>query len=88
MRHVDLLIAAPADPGAHASWGDVHFARGLQLGLQSQGVGSRLLFRDDHLRSAPPPPDSALLVRWRCLAECNMRRWTERTRSMTSWTKR
>lgn len=62
MRHVDLLIAAPADPGAHASWGDVHFARGLQLGLQSQGVGSRLLFRDEHLRSAPPPPDSALLV--------------------------
>lgn len=62
MRHVDLLIAAPADPAAHASWGDVHFARGLQLGLQSQGMGSRLLFRDTHLRSAPPPPDSALLV--------------------------
>jgi hypothetical protein len=40
----------------------VHFARGLQLGLQSQGVGSRLLFRDDHLRRTPPPPDSALLV--------------------------
>lgn len=62
MRHLDLLIAAPADPAAQASWGDVHFARGLQLGLQCLGVGSRLLYRDTYQSSTPPPPDSALLV--------------------------
>jgi hypothetical protein len=62
MRHLDLLIAAPADPRAHAGWGDVHFARGLQLGLQSLGVASRLLYRDSHNSCPPPPPGSALLV--------------------------
>ena len=62
MRHVDLLIAAPADPEAHAGWGDVHFARGLQLGLQAHGVGSRLLYRDSHSSAPPPPAGSALLV--------------------------
>ena len=62
MRHVDLIVAAPADPEAHAGWGDVHFARGLQLGLQAHGVGSRLLYRDSHSSAAPPPAGSALLV--------------------------
>ena len=62
MRHLDLLIAAPADPRAHAGWGDVHFARGLQLGLQRLGVASRLLYRDSHNSCPPPPPGSALLV--------------------------
>jgi hypothetical protein len=62
MRHVDLLIAAPADPAAHAGWGDVHFARGLQLGLQRLGLASRLLFRDSLLGSPPPPPGSGLVV--------------------------
>lgn len=62
MRHVDLLIAAPADPEAHAGWGDVHYARGLQLGFQSLGVGSRLLYRDSHASCAPPPEGSTLLV--------------------------
>jgi hypothetical protein len=62
MRHVDLLIAAPADPTAHAGWGDVHFARGLQLGLQSLGWGSRLLYRDSLFDNAPPPPGSGILV--------------------------
>lgn len=62
MRHVDLLIAAPADPEAHDGWGDVHFARGLQLGLLTLGVSSRLLYRDSHSSSVPPPPGSTLLV--------------------------
>ena len=62
MRHVDLLIAAPADPAAHAGWGDVHFARGLQLGLQCVGWTSRLLYRDNLMASSPPPPGSRLLV--------------------------
>jgi hypothetical protein len=62
MRHVDLLIAAPADPVAHAGWGDVHFARGLQLGLQTLGVSSRLLYRDSHQGCPPPPAGSALVV--------------------------
>jgi hypothetical protein len=62
MRHVDLLIAAPADPAAHAGWGDVHFARGLQLGLQRLGWETRLLYRDNLLNSPPPPPGSGLLV--------------------------
>ncbi|MFM7648014.1 MAG: glycosyltransferase [Cyanobium sp.] len=62
MGHVDLLIAAPADPEAHAGWGDVWFARGLQLGLQELGVASRLLYRDSHSRAPVPPPGSALLV--------------------------
>jgi hypothetical protein len=62
MGHVDLLIAAPSDPEAHASWGDVHFARGLQLGLQQLGVTSRLLYRDNHGKAPPPPPGSSLLV--------------------------
>jgi hypothetical protein len=62
MRHVDLLIAAPADPAAHAGWGDVHFARGLQLGLQRVGWASRLLYRDNLMASSPPPPGSGLLV--------------------------
>jgi glycosyltransferase involved in cell wall biosynthesis len=62
MRHVDLLIAAPADPQAHHSWGDVHFARSLQLGFMALGVSSRLLYRDNHQDCAPPPTDSGLLV--------------------------
>jgi hypothetical protein len=62
MRHLDLLIAAPSDPAAQANWGDVHFARGLQLGLRSLGVCSRLLYRDTHQSSPAPPPDSGLLV--------------------------
>jgi hypothetical protein len=62
IQHLDLLIAAPADPRAHAGWGDVHFARGLQLGLQKLGVASRLLYRDSHNSCPPPPPGSALLV--------------------------
>ncbi len=62
MGHLDLLIAAPSDPEAHASWGDVHFARGLQLGLQQLGVTSRLLYRDNHGKAPPPPPGSSLLV--------------------------
>lgn len=62
MGHVDLLIAAPADPEAHAGWGDVHFARGLQLGLQQLGMTSRLLYRDSHGSAPAPPPGSALLV--------------------------
>jgi hypothetical protein len=62
MRHVDLLIAAPSAPDTHAGWGDVHFARGLQLGLQSHGVSSRLLFRDSHTSAPAPPAGSALLV--------------------------
>jgi hypothetical protein len=62
MRHLDLLIAAPSDPAAQANWGDVHFARGLQLGLRGLGVSSRLLYRDTHPNSPPPPPDSGLLV--------------------------
>jgi hypothetical protein len=62
MRHLDLLIAAPADPKAHAGWGDVHFARGLQLGLRRLGVASRLLYRDSHNSCPPPPPGSTLLV--------------------------
>jgi glycosyltransferase involved in cell wall biosynthesis len=62
MRHLDLLIAAPADPPAHAGWGDVHFARRLQLGLQRLGVASRLLYRDSHNSCPPPPPGSTLLV--------------------------
>jgi len=62
MRHVDLLIAAPADPAAHAGWGDVHFARGLQLGLQRVGWASRLLYRDNLMDSSPAPPGSGLLV--------------------------
>lgn len=62
MGHLDLLIAAPADPEAHAGWGDVHFARGLQLGLQQLGVTSRLLCRDNHDKATPPPPGSSLLV--------------------------
>ncbi|MBM5786087.1 MAG: glycosyltransferase family 1 protein [Cyanobacteria bacterium K_DeepCast_35m_m1_288] len=62
MGHLDLLIAAPADPKAHAGWGDVHFARGLQLGLQQLGVTSRLLYRDNHGKAPPPPPGSSLLV--------------------------
>ena len=62
MRHLDLLIAAPADPAAQAGWGDGHFARQLQLGLQSLGVGSRLLYRDSHLQAPPPPDGSGLLV--------------------------
>ena len=62
MRHLDLLIAAPADPAAQAGWGDVHFARGLQLGLQSLGLSSRLLCRDSHQSSPPPPDGSGLLV--------------------------
>jgi len=62
MGHLDLLIAAPADPKAHAGWGDVHFARGLQLGLQQLGVTSRLLYRDNHGKAPPPPSGSSLLV--------------------------
>ena len=62
MGPIDLLIAAPADPEAHASWGDVHFARGLQLGLQQEGVVSRLLYRDSHSSAPPPPPGSTLVV--------------------------
>ncbi|MBM5825619.1 MAG: hypothetical protein FJ054_09725 [Cyanobacteria bacterium M_surface_10_m2_119] len=62
MGHLDLLIAAPSDPEAHAGWGDVHFARGLQLGLQQLGVTSRLLYRDNHGKAPPPPPGSSLLV--------------------------
>ena len=62
MRHLDLLIAAPADPAAQAGWGDVHFARGLQLGLQSLGLSSRLLCCDSHQSSPPPPDGSGLLV--------------------------
>ncbi|MEB3202126.1 MAG: glycosyltransferase [Synechococcus sp.] len=62
MRHLDLLIAAPADPAAQAGWGDGHFARQLQLGLQSLGMGSRLLYRDSHLQAPPPPDGSGLLV--------------------------
>ena len=62
MRHLDLLIAAPADPAAQAGWGDGHFARQLQLGLQSLGMGSRLLYRDSHLQAPPPPEGSGLLV--------------------------
>jgi len=62
MGHLDLLIAAPSDPEAHAGWGDVWFARGLQLGLQGLGVTSRLLYRDSHSSAPAPPPGSALLV--------------------------
>ena len=62
MRHLDRLIAAASDPAAHANWGDVHFARGLQLGLRDLGVSSRLLYRHTHQNSPPPPPDSGLLV--------------------------
>lgn len=62
MRHLDLLIAAPADPAAQVGWGDVHFARALQLGLQTLGVRSRLLCRDSHQSSPPPPEGSSLLV--------------------------
>ncbi len=62
MGHLDLLIAAPADPSGLTGWGDGHFARGLQLGLRALGVRSRLLYRDTHLNSPPPPPDSGLLV--------------------------
>lgn len=62
MRHLDLLIAAPSDPAVQASWGDVHFARGLQLALRSLGVTSRMLHRDTYQVSAPPPADSGLLV--------------------------
>ncbi|MEB3352695.1 MAG: glycosyltransferase [Cyanobacteriota bacterium] len=59
---IDLLIAAPGDPKAQVGWGDVHFARGLQLGLQGLGVGSRLLNRDNHTSAPSPPAGSALLV--------------------------
>ncbi len=59
---IDLLIAAPADADAQVGWGDVHFARGLQLGLQGLGVGSRLLYRDSHASAPPPPAGSTLLV--------------------------
>ena len=62
MGQIDLLIAAPADPEAHAGWGDVPFARGLQLGLQQLGMPSRLLYRDSHSSAPPPPSGSTLLV--------------------------
>jgi hypothetical protein len=62
MRHLDLLIAAPSDPGSHVNWGDLHFARSLQLALATKGVGSRLMFRDTHRHLPPPPPVSGLLV--------------------------
>lgn len=62
MRHLDLLIAAPSDPDAHVNWGDLHYARSLQLALAASGVGSRLLFRDTHRHQPPPPAGSGLLV--------------------------
>lgn len=62
MRHLDLLIAAPSDPAVHVNWGDLHFARNLQLALAARGVGSRLLFRDTHRHLPPPPAGSGLLV--------------------------
>jgi hypothetical protein len=62
MRHLDLLIAAPSDPAAQANWGDVHFARGLQLALHSLGVTTRLLHRDTYKSNPALPPGSGLLV--------------------------
>ncbi|MFO8236945.1 MAG: glycosyltransferase [Prochlorococcaceae cyanobacterium] len=62
MRHLDLLIAAPADPAGLAGWGDYHYARDLQLALHRQGLSTRLLFRDTHELEPPAPPGSDLLV--------------------------
>ncbi|MGB5134616.1 MAG: glycosyltransferase [Prochlorococcaceae cyanobacterium] len=62
MRHLDLLIAAPSDPGRLELWGDYHFARELQLALHGRGVSTRLLHRDTHARVPPAPAGSDLLV--------------------------
>lgn len=62
MRHLDLLIAAPADPEGLPGWGDYHFARDLQLALHRCGLSTRLLFRDTHDLEPPAPPGSDLLV--------------------------
>jgi len=60
--HLDLLIAAPADPRGLAGWGDYHYARDLQLALHRRGLSSRLLFRDTHDQELPAPAGSDLLV--------------------------
>jgi glycosyltransferase involved in cell wall biosynthesis len=62
VRHLDLLIAAPADPDGLAGWGDYHYARDLQLALHRLGLSSRLLFRDTHDLVPPAPAGSNLLV--------------------------
>lgn len=62
MRHLDLLIAAPADPDGLAGWGDYHYARDLQLALHRRGLSSRLLFRDTQDLVPPAPAGSDLLV--------------------------
>ena len=62
MRHLDLLIAAPADPDGLAGWGDYHYARDLQLALHRLGLSSRLLFRYTHDLVPPAPAGSDLLV--------------------------
>jgi hypothetical protein len=59
---LDLLIAAPSDPGGLPGWGDHHFARALMRAFARRGVACRLLFRDTCRQWAAPAPDRLLLV--------------------------